>query len=189
MIKFLCHQLAKIEGWKVVNNIPKDLNKAVITGYPHTSNWDFKTSMFFIHDQRIKARFAIKQDWLRFPIKRILTNMGAIGINRSVNSKLSTTDQLANLFSNKDELLLMISPEGTRSLKTEWKTGFYYIAQKANVPIILLKADYKSKVVTVGDIIIYPSDYEKDMIEITRYYKGVPAKNPENASIDLRFDK
>lgn len=189
MIKYLCHLMAKTEGWSVINQIPKDIHKAVIIGYPHTSNWDFKTSMFFIHDQKIKARFAIKQDWIRFPIKTILTSMGAIGVNRDKDSKLSTTDILANLFSDKEELLLMISPEGTRSLKTEWKSGFYYVAKKANVPIILLKADHKKKIITVGEVILYPENYEEDMATIMTYYKDVPAKNPMNASIDLRFDK
>ncbi len=189
MIKYLCHLTAQMEGWNTINKIPKDIKQAVITGYPHTSNWDFKTAMYFIHNQKIKARFAIKQEWIRFPLKTILLSMGAIGIDRESNSKLSTTEILANLFTQQDELLLMISPEGTRSLKKEWKTGFYYIAKKANVPIILLKADYEKKLITVGEKIIYPKDYETDMIEITRYYKDVPGKNPAKSSIDLRFDK
>lgn len=189
MIKFICHALCKAEGWKVVNKLPKELKQAVVIGYPHTSNWDFKIAMFLIKDQRLKARFAIKKEWLKFPFKIIFEYLGAIGINRSKDKSVSTTDVLATLFDQNEKLLLMISPEGTRSLKTKWKTGFYYIAQKANVPIVTLKADYVSKTISIGELILNTTDFDEDMIKISKCLKGTQGKNPKNSSIDLRFDK
>ena len=83
----------------------------------------------------------------------------------------------------------MIAPEGTRSKREKWRTGFYHIAQMANVPIILFKARYDQKIIYVGEKIIYPTDFEKDMTEIMEYFKDGVGAIDSNASVDLRFNK
>ncbi|MCT4642927.1 MAG: 1-acyl-sn-glycerol-3-phosphate acyltransferase [Bacteriovoracaceae bacterium] len=185
MIKYICHKIAKAQGWKVNNHIPKNLKKAVIIGAPHTSNWDFVTVMHILYSSKIEGKFLIKNEWLSFPLGSILKSIGAIGVDRKkLKNKESITKQLTSLLINSDELLLLISPEGTRSKNEKWKSGFYYIAKEAGVPIILAKANYKSKEAEIGKVIITPQSYNKDMELINEYYKDVIAKNPENFGLN-----
>ena len=97
-------------------------------------------------------------------------------------------DAIADLFDKYDKIAVVVTPEGTRALRTEWKTGFYYIAVKAKVPIALGYLDYKNKIAGVGKL-VYPSgDMDKDLKEIMAFYKTIPPKHPEKFSVDLRYE-
>jgi lauroyl/myristoyl acyltransferase len=95
---------------------------------------------------------------------------------------------MAKMFEDNKEFVLMIAPEGTRSPNSNWKTGFYYIAQKANVPIVLGYADFNKKEVGLG-LVIHPSDFEKDMQAIMDFYKDKQGKNKKNFRLDSKFFK
>jgi len=190
MIKLLCALYFKLAGWKFVNNTPADLRQYVLIGAPHTSNWDFIFAMTVFIKAKIKGHFAIKKELMIGPLKWIFTNMGAIAIDRkaiSSNKKKSTTEAMAELFKGKTDLIMMVAPEGTRGFRDKWKSGFYYTAVKAGVPIVIAYADYSKKELGLG-MVIYPSDYEKDMKAIMDFYKNVTPKNPKNFSIDNRFN-
>lgn len=189
MFKQICHQLTRLNGWKYVGEIPPDLKSFVVVGAPHTSNWDFFPAMGLMHLLNRNTRFTMKKSWLRFPMNFLLENMGALGIDRDQIQKdgqNNTTDTLSELFKTHKNLVLMISPEGTRKPNDNWKTGFYYIAKKAGVPLVLVFADYEKKVAGIGKI-IYPSDYDKDMHEINQFYKNIKGKNQSNFKLDKRF--
>jgi 1-acyl-sn-glycerol-3-phosphate acyltransferase len=97
------------------------------------------------------------------------------------------TQAMINLFDDDKDLVVLVTPEGTRSLRTKWKTGFYHVAVGANVPIGLGYLDYKNKKAGVGKL-VYPSgDMHKDMKEIMDFYKNIPAKHPELFSIDTDY--
>lgn len=187
MLKEFCTAVFNTTGWKFVNNVPDDLRSFILLGAPHTSNHDFIPSMAIAKLMNRNARFAIKDQWMKFPFSLIMKPAGAIGIDRSkVKQGSSQTDAMAQLFKDNKELVLMITPEGTRGPVTKWKTGFYYIAQKANVPIVLGYADFEKKEAGLGPV-IYPTDFEKDMRTIMKFYEAVHAKVPENFKPDSRY--
>jgi 1-acyl-sn-glycerol-3-phosphate acyltransferase len=141
----------------------------------------------------LKPRFAIKKEWIRFPFKRLMLSSGALPIDRnaqnSLGEKKGSVDAMAELFTKYDTLRLIITPEGTRSRREKWKTGFYHVAMKAKVPIALGFMDYEKKECGI-DKIIYPSgDYKKDMKIIMDFYKNIKAKYPENFSVDTELSK
>lgn len=186
MIQSVCHFFCKKRGWKLINKVPKELKQGVGIGFPHTSNWDFPTAMFTIKESKIDAKFAIKKEWMKFPLGFFLKSIGAIGIDRSSRFTKST-QALANLFKKYDKLFLLIAPEGTRSKREKWKSGFYYTATEANVPIFTLKANYEEKTIYLGELIIYPTDFENDMKKIMNYFEDAKGHTPSNSSLDLRF--
>lgn len=189
MIKLICYLIFKINGWKFKNNIPDDLKSFLLIGAPHTSNWDFIPAMAISLLMKKNARFVITQEWLKFPFSLILKPAGAIGLDRKKlkeQGSSNTTELMAGFFKKYRDLVLLISPEGTRSLNSKWKTGFYYIALKANVPIVLGYADFDRKEAGLEKV-IYPSDFDKDMRTIMEFYRDKTGKRPENFSLDQRF--
>ena len=128
-----------------------------------------------------------------FPFGPLFRSVGGLAINRKPKKegekRESTVQAIANLFSQKDKLCLMIAAEGTRSLRTEWKTGFYYIALQANVPICLGYLDYKTKTGGFGKVVYPTGDLHADMAIIMDFFKDKTAKKPANFSIDQRFAK
>jgi 1-acyl-sn-glycerol-3-phosphate acyltransferase len=189
MIRSLFYYFLKLMGWSFKNNIPDDLRSFVFIGAPHTSNFDFIAAMAISRFMKRNARFVIKIEWMRFPFNLFFGPLGAIGVDRSASKgekNLNYTDLMSELFKNNPELVLMIAPEGTRKPNNHWKTGFYYIAQKANVPIVLGYADYKKKEVGLGKI-IYPTDFESDMKTIMSFYADKHGRIEKNFLLDERF--
>jgi 1-acyl-sn-glycerol-3-phosphate acyltransferase len=188
MLKSICTLIFKLSGWKYESHVPDELRSFILIGAPHTSNYDFIPAMAINKLMNRNTKFIIKKDWLKFPLNLIMKPAGAIGIDRKKIklASASSTDIMADLFKNYPELVLMISPEGTRGANPNWKTGFYYIAQKAKVPIVLGFADFPRKVAGIG-LVIYPSDFEKDMKLIMDFYKDVKGCVPENFMLDPRF--
>lgn len=189
MFRFLCALFLKATGWKYKTVVPDNLRSFVFIGAPHTANFDFIPTMGMSYLMKRNARFVIKKEWLKFPLNLFFKPLGGIGVDRTVlkeGKTASNTDVIAQLFKENDELVLMISPEGTRSPNKKWKTGFYYIAQKANVPLVLGYADYGTKEVGMG-LVIYPEDFEKDMFKIMDFYKEMKGKVPENFLLDERY--
>lgn len=181
----------KLCGWKITHYLPDTIKKCVVVVAPHTSNWEFVFGMGAIKFMKLNPRFAIKKEWIRFPFKRLMVSSGALPVDRNAKNlsgeKKSTVDVMADLFKIHDTLRLIITPEGTRAKMTKWRTGFYHVAVKANVPIALGFMDYKKKDCGI-DKIIYPSgNYTADMNLIMEFYKNINAKHPENFSVDLEL--
>jgi 1-acyl-sn-glycerol-3-phosphate acyltransferase len=191
MVKYLCSRIVKAWGWKFIDNTPNDIGSYVALGAPHTSNWDFITAMTIIYNAKnVKSKFLIKSSWMKFPLNLFFKPIGAVGVDREAikeKAGLKSTDVLSNLFHGKDKIALWIAPEGTRSLRTKWKTGFYYTAKKANVPIVLAFADWKSKTLGLGKVIYLTDNFEHDMSEIMKFYAPMEGKIIEKFSIDQRF--
>ena len=183
----------KLCGWKVTHFMSDDIKKCVIIVAPHTSNWDFPFGMGTVKIMKLNQNFVIKKEWVRFPFKRLFLSLGAVPIDRNNNKKdgekVSTVDAMVDLFSTRDVLRLVITPEGTRSRVEKWKTGFYYVALKAKVPIALAFINYETKSCGI-DKIIYPTgDYKNDMKEIMDFYKNMKGKNNHNFSVDIELSK
>ncbi len=192
MLRIFSSFLLKLLGWTVTKEFIDDLpDKCVVTAAPHTSNWDGLIMRATFSVLRIPMRWALKDEFMKFPFKLIFGPLGAIGINRRPKKegekRQSTTEAIADLFNHHDKLWLAIAPEGTRSLRKEWKTGFYYIAKTANVPIAFGFLDFKNKRAGVGGYLIPGDDFEADLRKIVAFYAPIQGKNPELFSPDLRY--
>lgn len=177
MIKKIASFIFYLSGWKVEGEVPSDIKRYIIIAAPHTSNWDFFYGRlcFFIKD--VPLKFCIKKEWFRFPFNLILKPLGGIPINRNKNTNL--TDEIAAVFGDYEELAIMIPPEGTRSYNPNWKKGFYYISQKANVPIILGYIDYEKKIGGFGPVFHTSSNVENDIEKMKEFYRDIKGKYPE----------
>ncbi|QTD49395.1 lysophospholipid acyltransferase family protein [Sulfidibacter corallicola] len=171
----------KLLGFKAVGEIPTEA-KVITLAVPHTTNWDLPNMLFycFSTDQRIS--FMMKASVFRWPFGGFFRAMGGIPIDRS--KKNDTVAQMVKAFEESDYLNVVIPPEGTRGRRDYWKTGFYYIALEANIPIVLGFLDYARKEVGYGPVLHPTGDIEKDFEKIAAYYKerGVQGKYPKNQS-------
>jgi 1-acyl-sn-glycerol-3-phosphate acyltransferase len=184
MLKKLFKYIFLAKGWKIKGSLPPDIKKCVMIGAPHTSNIDgiFTIASFAI--MKIPYRFTIKKEWMRFPVGLFIKPLGGIGIDRGAGKKKkSMVDAMAELFDSHKELVIVVTPEGTRKRVTQWKTGFYRVAEKAKVPIVLAYLDYKNKIAGIGEV-IYPSgDIAKDFKKIADFYRDITPKFPENFAV------
>jgi 1-acyl-sn-glycerol-3-phosphate acyltransferase len=178
--------LFRLRGWKLSYSVPKEIRKCVMVGAPHTSNWDFVACMGAFSLMKLPLRFTIKSELFFFPLNLILRSMGALEIKR--DKSMGLTKSLIQLFQNWDDsiepLVVMVTPEGTRSFRDKWKSGFYYIALEAKVPIVLGYADYAKKEAGVGKVIIPTGDIKKDFAEIMAFYRTVTPKFPEKFNVN-----
>lgn len=177
LCRFIFHRLM---GWKTQVTVPA-YDKCVICVAPHTSNWDLLVGKLYYGAAGLKASFMMKKEWFFFPLGIVFRGIGGIPVDRS--RKTSLVDQMAERFAASRQFHLAITPEGTRKPNPDWKKGFYYIALKAQVPIVLYGVDYPSKTITATKVIIPTGNIEKDMDEIKHYFKNFKGKNPENFKI------
>jgi len=177
--------------WSLTPNIPDELyKKCVIIAAPHTTNWDFFITISVFNQLKIPVRFAIKKE-ANFPvIGKWIEKMGAIWIDRGKDEsgkRKSYVDQMVELFEERDELVLVLAAEGTRSLVKNWKTGFYHVARKANVPIALGFLDYEKKLAGFGPIFQPSDDMEADMRRLMEFYSDKVGHTPEKFMLDERY--
>lgn len=170
----------KILGWKHDIKVPI-LDKCVICAAPHTSNLDLFIGKFYYGSTGRQSHFMMKKEWFFFPLGLIFKAIGGIPVHRGKSTSL--VDQMAAVFAKKKRFHLAITPEGTRQANSNWKKGFYYIALKAQVPIVLIGINYQTKTITEGKIVHPTGDIEKEMEEIKLYYKDFKGKHPENFAI------
>lgn len=172
------------------NDVPPEVKKYVLIAAPHTSNWDFVYALACFDGLGIPIRFTIKQEWLRWPFKYWMEGFGAIGIDRSPRSdgnRPSQTEAMTELFNNREELVVLVTPEGTRSKREKWKTGFYHVAQNAGVPVVLAYLDYKKKEVGITGMFHPSGDIEADLSKVMAFYDGITPRFPEKYSGDKRY--
>ncbi len=168
--------LLKLIGWKVVGEAPK-VPKYVMIGYPHTSNWDVPLGLLVNTALGIRLQWVGKHTLFKNPLGYLSRWAGGIPINRETTKNF--VQQVADVFEEHEKLVITLSPEGTRSKTDFWRTGFYYIALGAGVPIACAFLDYKSKQGGLGPL-IYPSgNLEKDFEHFRAFYSGILGKYPE----------
>ncbi len=171
--------LLRLLGWTLVSEAP-DLPKYVVIGAPHTSNWDFPIGMLGFIGLGIKRNLMIKHTLFRPPLGWFMRALGNIPIDRS--QRHNFVDQVVAAYKEADELVVALTPEGTRSYTPYWKTGFYYIALGAGVPIALGFADYATRRAGLGPTVYPTGDIEADMAVIAEFYADKTGKRPENES-------
>ena len=181
MWKAFCRWLLyKQMGW-TIEITEEHPDKYIICLAPHTSNWDFLIGQLYSGAEGLKSNFLMKKEWFFWPLDPIFRSLGGIPVFRS--KKTSMTDNLAEVARKADKFMLCITPEGTRSPNPEWKKGFYYIAHKAEIPILLYGVDYEKKLISCTKTIIPNGDIDTQMRDIKLYFKDFKGKKPENFMI------
>ena len=167
-----------IFGFKIVGEFPKNLKKYVLIGAPHTSWYDFVIGILARSVTQEKMNFIGKDSLFKAPFGFIFRWLGGTPVDRSKSNNL--VDAIVQTFNSKDEFRLALSPEGTRKKVDKLKTGFYYIAKGAKVPIVMFTLDFENKQILIAEPFYPTDDKEKDFTIIREFYKGVKGKVPEN---------
>ena len=172
--------LYKQWGWttEVTQQHP---DKYIICLAPHTSNWDFVVGQLYAGAEGMTSNFLMKQEWFRGPLGTLFRRLGGIPVCRQKHT--SMTDSLADAARREHTFHLCITPEGTRSANPEWKKGFYFIAQKAGIPILLYAVDYAQRTIRCTKTIVPNGDVDGQMRDIKLYFKDCQGKHPENFTI------
>lgn len=169
----------KLIGWKLIGTIDKSIKKCVVIVIPHTSWFDFFIALLVRGIIDVEINFVGKKELFVFPLGYYFRAVGGAPLDRSGGK--NNVDASAEVFSKHETFRLSLSPEGTRKKVKELRTGFYYIALKANVPIIPVAFDFGKKQVNVGNPFYVTGNYENDMKKLLQHFKGVKGKIPENS--------
>ncbi|MEW6368086.1 MAG: lysophospholipid acyltransferase family protein [Acidobacteriota bacterium] len=167
----------KLLGWRLEGSVPAH-PKYVLVGVPHTSNWDVPLFVLMTSSLGIKAYQLAKESLFRWPLAGLMRWLGMLPIDRS--SSQDYVQQFVNIVKRQDRLVLAVSPEGTRKWTDYWRSGFYYIALGAEVPIALAFADYPTKVTGIGLTLEPSGDILSDMEVVRAFYRDKRGKRPEN---------
>lgn len=169
----------KILKWKIEGEAPRHLKKAVFIVVPHTSWHDFYIGLLARRVLEMNIGYIAKKELFRFPFGWYFRWMGGTPLDRTPGQK--KVEAIAGLFKQKDEFLLAIAPEGTRKKVLQWKTGFYYIAKSAQVPIVAIAFDFGHKKVRVSEP-FYPTENEiSDFKNLQAFFKNVKGKIIQNS--------
>ena len=177
--------LTNVLGWEIKNAFP-DIKKSIIIFAPHTSYMDAIIGKLCVNETAIKYKFLSKKELFFFPMNIIMRKVGSIPIGgvKNENGIFKVTD----ILNNTKELHIVLSPEGARDKVTHWNKGFYYMAVKAKVPIIVAYLDYNKKEAGIKGVINNTDNINTVMQKINEMYKDVSAKYPENFATDIRFN-
>ena len=169
--------LGKLIGWTVEGTLP-NTNKIMVIGAPHSSNWDWILTLFAANYLGVRISWMAKHTLFRWPFGYVMRWLGGVPVDR--RAAQGTVGQAVERFQRRDELILCITPEGTRRKVREWKHGFYHIAEGADVPIVAAAFDYGRKRVCFGPVFKPSGNLEEDLPIIKSFFDGVKPKNPQN---------
>jgi 1-acyl-sn-glycerol-3-phosphate acyltransferase len=168
----------KWAGWRVEGQLPAHAHKSVLIAAPHTSNWDLPMTLMVAFALELRPRWMGKASIFRWPFGPVMRWLGGIPVDRSQSNNLVATSAQA-IRDAAEPLQLIVPPEGTRSKTRHWKTGFYYIAHSAQVPIVMAYMDYAAKRSGLGPLFEPTGDIEADMAEIKAFYQPFKGKNAD----------
>ena len=178
MLRPMSLRLLRWAGWRVDGCLPPEASKCVVVGAPHTSNWDLPIGLLAAFALDLNVRWLGKCQLFRPPIGGLMRWLGGIPVDRSRSHQL-VANVATDLAQWPHDLQLIVTPEGTRSKVTQWKTGFYFIAQQADLPIVLGYLDYGRKVAGLGPVLRASGDLDADLARIKAFYAPMRGKRSE----------
>ncbi|MHA6280545.1 1-acyl-sn-glycerol-3-phosphate acyltransferase [Salinimicrobium sp. CAU 1759] len=164
----------RIMGWEFHGSWPAGLNRAVVIVVPHTSWHDFYLGLLVRRILGVDIKFVAKKELFKPPFGWYFKWMGGTALDRTPGQ--NKVEAIAAIFDQKEEVRLAIAPEGTRKKVAEWKTGFYYIARSANVPIVMISFDFGRKRVKISKPLWTTDDRAQDFLKIKEFFKEVTGK-------------
>lgn len=175
---WLCVRWFRATGWQIPKSIPADLGSYVMVVAPHTSNIDFFVGVAARSEMKIDVKYLAKKELFTFPVKKLLLNLGGYPVDRSKNTSL--VDAIVDIYKAHDYFAMCVAAEGTRSKVETFKTGFYHIARKAEVPIVMVGFDYDKKWIVASEPFHPTGDIDSDMERMFKFFRKIAAKRPEN---------
>jgi 1-acyl-sn-glycerol-3-phosphate acyltransferase len=170
--------LFRISGWKIKGEFPSEMKKYIVAVAPHTSNWDFVVGLAARSILRMKhTKFLGKSPLFRAPYGWIFKALGGYPVDRSSHHDM--VKQVVDLFNSHDHFILAIAPEGTRKKVEKLRTGFYYIAKAASIPIFPVGFDFKKKEVIIGKPLFPGENMNEDFKKLLSFYSQIHGRNPE----------
>ena len=166
-------------GWEVSAELP-DTGKYIIIAAPHTSNWDFPLGILAAEAMRVRIHWIGKHTLFRWPYGWFFRAIGGTPVYR--HKTLNMSQQLAAIIAENEQFVLVLAPEGTRSKTDHWKSGFYYIAEAANVPVCLGYLDFGHKRVGIAGCFKLSGNMNQDLDIIRTFYADKEGKIPAKAS-------
>ncbi|MFM8609406.1 MAG: lysophospholipid acyltransferase family protein [Burkholderiaceae bacterium] len=183
LLRGLSRWVLRLLGWRVEGALPSEASKCVLIAAPHTSNWDLPFTLMVAFCLRLRIYWLGKASLFRWPFGPVMRWLGGVPVDRSKSNNL-VASAAAAIVAAEGPLQLVVPPEGTRGKTRHWKTGFYFIALEARVPIVLAYMDYARKVSGLGPAFVPSGDVDRDMIEIKRFYAGFRGRNEDQFSSD-----
>lgn len=180
IVRLLAILFLKMIGWRREGSLPR-VPKYVIILAPHTSNWDLPIGLAIAFALKLRGYWLGKDELFQWPLRGFFRWLGGIPIDRSRSGDIVM--QVVKIFKERVNFIVVLTPEGTRKKVTYWKSGFYYIARCAAVPIVLAFLDYRCKAGGVGPVFYPTGDREADMEYIRAFYATVTGKHPEKQCI------
>jgi 1-acyl-sn-glycerol-3-phosphate acyltransferase len=180
MLSSIARLLLKLFGWRMAGQ-PPDAPKYLIVFAPHTSNWDLPIGYAFARAFKLAPSWIGKHVLFRPPFGRMYRWIGGIPVDRRSNN--NAVEQVVQAFDQRERLVLAITPEGTRKKTSHWKTGFYYIASGARVPIQLAFLDYRRKIGGFGPLLMPSGDINADLSMMRDFFSGIAGKYPDLAGV------
>lgn len=178
MFRIIARLIFKLMGWKVEGSFPPRLKKYIIAVAPHTSNWDFPVGVLARSVLKIeKAKFLGKNSLFKPPFGWFFRWLGGYPVDRSAHHDM--VQQVIDIFNAHDEFVLALAPEGTRKKVDKLRTGFYFIAKGARVPIIPCGFDFERKTVVVGNPFYTTENQEGDLNFLMEFYRRIKGKNAD----------
>jgi 1-acyl-sn-glycerol-3-phosphate acyltransferase len=177
-LRGLSRLVCRLTGWKLQGSAPR-LRKCVMIGAPHTTNWDLPLALLVLWGHGIEGKWVAKHTVFRWPVGWFMRLLGGIPLDREATRDF--VQQSVDAFAEREDLILLLAPEGTRSHVDFWKTGFYYIALGAGVPIVLGFVDFPNKETGLGPTLYPTGDIEADFEVMRRFYEDKSGKRPEKA--------
>ena len=168
----------KLAGWKVKGALPPGAEKSVLIAAPHTSNWDLPYTLMVAFSLRLTPYWMGKEQIFKPPFRGLMMWLGGLPVDRARSTNLVAASVEALKAAN-GPLQLIVPPEGTRGKTRFWKTGFYYIAQGAQVPIVMAYLDYDKKIGGLGPVFQPTGDIDADMAAIKSFYAPFKGKNAD----------
>lgn len=165
--KFIFHKLL---GWKIEGDFDRSIKKSVVIVAPHTASYDFIVCSFTRRILKVQINFVAKKSLFVWPIGWYFRWMGGEPLERTKSE--NKVEAITKVFDGLDEFRLALAPEGTRKKVEKWRTGYYYIALSAKVPIVPVSLDYPSKTICIGKEFYPTGDIEKDEPELRKFFKG-----------------
>jgi 1-acyl-sn-glycerol-3-phosphate acyltransferase len=174
-VAWLSWRITTFLGWIFPGELP-DEPKMVVIGAPHTSNWDFFLFLAALHRHRIRARFLGKAGLFRWPLGPVLRAFGGIPVDGGKPG--GVVSQAAAAFAREDRMILVIAPEGTRAAAPHWRSGFYEIARRAGVPVVLAGIDARGKRLVIGPA-LGPTTAKSALMDTARvFYREMNGLRP-----------
>jgi len=176
---WLSKLILNLIGWKITGNYRLDIKKKMLIVAPHTSNWDFPLGLLVRSALRDNIRFVGKDSLFKPPFGFIMKAIGGIPVDRSRSTNFVRA--VVNRYSTDNELTIVMAPEGSRKKVKKFKTGYYFIAKAAKIPIIKVKFDYGKKEVHFDDPFYTTEDSEADLQLIENHFKGIKGLNNDKS--------